>query len=112
MARQSDTLLAWLRDAHAMEQQAEQVLSSTANRIENYPELKARLESHCEQTRRRAELLRGCIEQHGSSTSAMKDTIAQVGGLVQAMSGLFVGDEVVVNGKLRFLRRCLDQARL
>ena len=41
MATVDERLNEWLRDAHAMEEQAEQMLSATASRIENYPELKA-----------------------------------------------------------------------
>uniref|UniRef100_UPI0024E04E45 DUF892 family protein n=1 Tax=Escherichia coli TaxID=562 RepID=UPI0024E04E45 len=36
----------WLRDAHAMEKQAESMLESMASRIDNYPELRARIEQH------------------------------------------------------------------
>mgnify|MGYP002716823196 CR=1 FL=1 len=36
-------LLDWLRDAHAMEQQAEKMLKAQAERLEHYPELKARI---------------------------------------------------------------------
>jgi ferritin-like metal-binding protein YciE len=87
--------LDWLRNAHAMEQQGEQMLSGTASRIENYPELKAQLERHLDQTRRHAEMVRGCIERRGSSTSTTKDTAAQMVGIGQYLSGFFVGDEVV-----------------
>jgi ferritin-like metal-binding protein YciE len=73
-SKSGEMLIDWLRDAHAMEKQAEQMLSNTARRIENYPELKARLERHLDQTRRQADLVRSCIERLG---------------------GLFVGDEVV-----------------
>ncbi len=41
-----ENVMDWLRDAHAMEVQAEQMLTSTAKRLENYPELKARIEQH------------------------------------------------------------------
>ena len=34
----------WLRDAHAMEKQAESMLESMASRIDNYPDLRARIE--------------------------------------------------------------------
>ncbi|MBK5960204.1 hypothetical protein CCR97_18640 [Rhodoplanes elegans] len=44
------TLLDWLRDAHAMEKHAEQMLSNTASRLEHYPELRAKIERHLEQT--------------------------------------------------------------
>ncbi len=94
-SRLEDTLTEWLRDAHAMERQAEQVLEQTARRIEDYPELRARLEHHLQQTRRHADLVRACIERHDASTSAIKDTAASMLGFAQAASGLFVGDEVV-----------------
>jgi ferritin-like metal-binding protein YciE len=71
------------------------MLSSQAQRIENYPKLKAQIEKHLGETRRQAELLRGCIERHGSSTSMIKDTAAKMVALGQGLSGLFVGDEVV-----------------
>lgn len=90
-----EMLLTWLRDAHAMEEQAEKMLSSTAARIENYPELKAKLEAHCEETREQARLVRGCIEQLGGDTSAMKDMAGKATAMFQGLSGIFVSDEIV-----------------
>jgi ferritin-like metal-binding protein YciE len=95
MASAKERLLQWLRDAHAMEEQAEQMLSSQAKRLENYPELRARIEQHLQETRRQAERVRGCIERHGSSKSAIKDMTGKVVAVGQGLSGLFVGDEVV-----------------
>ena len=95
VSKSEKLLIVWLRDAHAMEKQAEQVLSTTASRIENYPELKAQLEGHLEQTRRHADLIHGCLKRHHGGTSSLKDTAARMVGLTQAMSGLFVGDEIV-----------------
>lgn len=43
----------WLRDAHAMEKQAESMLESMASRIDNYPELRARIEQHLIETKNR-----------------------------------------------------------
>ena len=41
-----DNLLDWLRDAHAMEQQAENMLTSQVERLEHYPQLRARIQQH------------------------------------------------------------------
>lgn len=90
-----EMLLTWLRDAHAMEEQAEKMLSSTAARIENYPELKAKLEAHCEETREQARLVRGCIERLGGDTSTLKDMAGKATAMFQGMSGMFVSDEIV-----------------
>jgi ferritin-like metal-binding protein YciE len=95
MASAEERLMEWLRDAHAAEEQAETMLSGMARRIENYPDLKARIEQHIGETQREAELVRGCIERRGGSTSTIKDASAKMVGLGQAMSGMFVGDEVM-----------------
>ena len=50
-SKSEELLVDWLRDAHAMEKHAEQVLSNSASRIENYPELKAQIERHLQETR-------------------------------------------------------------
>jgi ferritin-like metal-binding protein YciE len=95
LSKSEKLLIIWLRDAHAMEKQAEQVLSKTASRIENYPELKAQLERHLEQTRRQADLIQGCLKRYDGGSSTLKDTAARTVGFIQARSGLFVGDEIV-----------------
>lgn len=57
MTNPKDHVLSWLKDAHAAEEQAITMLSSLAQRIENYPELKARIEQHVEETERQAEAI-------------------------------------------------------
>lgn len=73
MADPKDNLLDWLRDAHAMEQQAEQMLKGQASRLEHYPKLKARIEQHIAETQQQRELLEGCISRLGGSPSVLKD---------------------------------------
>lgn len=90
-----ENLRDWLRDAHAMEEQAITMLSKTADRLENYPELRAKLELHCEQTREQSRLIRGCLERLGDDPSSFKDATAKFMATMQAMSGMFVTDEVV-----------------
>ena len=43
MATPEERLMQWLRDAHAAEEQAE---TGMADRLENYPKLKARIKKH------------------------------------------------------------------
>lgn len=93
--RSRRTLLIWLRDAHAMEEQAETMLTATAKRLENYPELHARIREHIEETRRQAAMVRSCIERLGGDTSTIKDTAAKMMAMAQGLSGMFVSDEVV-----------------
>lgn len=95
MSDPKENLLDWLRDAHAMEEQAEQMLTRLADRIENYPELKSRIERHIEETRRQAGVVRQCIKRCGGDTSTLKDFAGKLMAFGQGMSGLFVSDEVV-----------------
>ncbi len=96
MAKNSgDWLLPWLRDAHAMEMQAETMLQSQARRIEHYPELKARIERHIQETRHQAELIKGCIERRGGSPSTTKDMAGKFTAMMQGLGGVVAHDEVV-----------------
>ena len=95
MTNAEDRLLDWLRDAHAAEKQAEQMLSGMAGRLENYPDLRARIQQHIDETKRQAADLEACIKSRGGSTSALKDTGASLMGMGQAISGMFVSDEVL-----------------
>lgn len=95
MTRAEENLMDWLRDAHAMEEQAEKMLSATAQRLDHYPELKARINQHLEETRIQAKLVRGCIERRGGDTSTTKDVLAKMVAMGQGLSGMFVSDEVV-----------------
>ncbi|WAJ35492.1 ferritin-like domain-containing protein [Pseudomonas sp. GOM7] len=95
MATPQEHLLDWLKDAHAMEQQAEKMLSAQAERLEHYPQLRGRIEQHIEETRGQRELLESCLQRLGSSASTFKDLSAKVMAFGQAMAGMTVSDEVV-----------------
>ena len=87
--------LAWLRDAHAMEEQALTMMKGMLSRLENYPVLCARMEQHITETERQAEALRKLLEGRDSGTSVMKDALGKATAFGQAMSGMFADDEVV-----------------
>ncbi len=59
-SRASKHLMDWLRDAHAMEEQAETMLNSMLSRVEHYPELHQRIQQHIEETRTQQSLVRQC----------------------------------------------------
>lgn len=94
-AVKKERLLAWLHDAHGMEVQAEALLKGQANRVAHYPQLKARIEQHIEETRVQAGLLEGCIDRLGGSTSSVKDLSGKLMAMGQTIGGLMAGDEVV-----------------
>jgi len=88
-------LLAWLRDAHAMEEQAETLLTSQISRLKHYPDLRRKLEEHLEETKRQAKLVDDCIQRLGGDSSAVKDAMGKMVAIGQGLSGLFVDDEVI-----------------
>lgn len=90
-----ESLIDWLRDAHAMEQQAATVMQTHADRIQHYPEFKRLLEVNAEESRLQSDRLRLCIESLGGSTSIIKDVTGKLIGLAQTISGYFAEDEVV-----------------
>ena len=90
-----ENLMNWLRDAHAMEQQAETMLNSQSSRLEHYPVLKDRIDQHIRETQGQQQRLETCIERLGGSPSAIKDMGGKVMAFAQGMSGMAMSDEVV-----------------
>lgn len=88
-------LLDWLRDAHAMEEQAETMLKGMEGRLEHYPELRTRIAQHIQETHHQAERLRHCIQDLGGDTSLLKDWTGKVMATMQGFSGAMATDEVV-----------------
>jgi ferritin-like metal-binding protein YciE len=78
-----------------MEEQAVTMLTSLASRTGDYPDVKARIESHLGKTKRQAEALEQCIKRRGGDTSTLKDLAGKVIAFGQGMSGMFVDDEIV-----------------
>ncbi|GGZ08208.1 ferritin-like domain-containing protein [Pseudoduganella plicata] len=91
----NENLNDWLRDAHAMEQQAEKMLTAQAERLEHYPELKARIIQHIEETRGQQGLLDEAMARRGVSNSIIKDLGGKLMAFGQAVGGMTVSDEVV-----------------
>ncbi len=84
MASAEERFMEGLRDAHAMEEQSEQMLETTSSRLDNYPELRAWFEAHRAVSRRHADRVRQCIERRDGSRSAIKDTAAKLTALSRA----------------------------
>lgn len=91
----NDNLNDWLRDAHAMEQQAEKMLHAQAERLEHYPALRARIIEHLEETRWQQTILDQCLAQRGISHSVVKDLGGKLLAFGQAVGGMTASDEVV-----------------
>lgn len=95
MATPQENLLDWLRDAHAMEQQAEKMLKAQSERLEHYPQLKARIDQHIQETLGQQKLVDECITRLGGSSSTLKDIAGKLMAFGQALGGSMMTDEVI-----------------
>ena len=85
----------WLRDAHAMEKQAESMLESMASRIDNYPDVRARIEQHISETKHQITLLEEILDRNDISRSVLKDSMSKMMAFGQSMGGMAASDEIV-----------------
>ncbi|MGF9692403.1 MULTISPECIES: ferritin-like domain-containing protein [unclassified Rhizobium] len=95
MTHSADHFLAWLRDAHAMEVHAIALLRTQIGRIENYPELRARLEDHLVQTEAQAQALQQLLDRQPGGGSMLKNVAGRLSATAQGVTSLLSGDEVV-----------------
>jgi len=86
-----------LQNAHAMETQAIQLLTRQVERLENYPELEARMREHLEESKsqraRLEEVLHGLEENY----SALKEAALGIGGNFAALAHVAASDEILKN---------------
>ena len=86
-----------LRNAHAMENQAHEMLERQVDRMGDYPELQARLRDHLRETKEQLKRLEQCLSGLGETTSTMKDTVMAFGANIAAMGHAIAPDEVLKN---------------
>lgn len=98
MEQTRETFLEWIRDAHAAEKQALTMLGTQAERIENYPALRARIEQHRQETEGQVKALDDLLERYSSGSSMVKDATGRMMAFAQGMSGALASDEVVKGG--------------
>src|SRR3954469_24141577 len=92
-----DTFVVGLRNAHAMEVQARELMERQSERLDEYPEVKAKLAGHLQETNEQLKRLERCLEACGESTSTLKDTAQSVLANMQAMAHATAGDEILKN---------------
>lgn len=90
-----ETLVAGLRNAHALEKQAITVLGSQLDLLTEFPALHARVTEHVTETRDQARRLEAGLEACGASTSILKDALLSVVGLGQSSVQGFADDAVL-----------------
>jgi ferritin-like metal-binding protein YciE len=86
-----------LRNAHAMETQARELMERQSERLDEYPEVKTKLTAHLQETNEQLKRLEQCLEACGETTSALKDTAQSIMANAMAMTHAMAGDEILKN---------------
>lgn len=92
-----DILVEGLTNAYALEGQALEITQRQVERLEHYPELRARIQQHVEETRQQQATVEQCLSRLGSSPSSFKEMSMKLMGNLQAMAHGMAGDEVLKN---------------
>ena len=86
-----------LKNAHAVEKEALQVMQRQVDRIKHYPDVIKRLRDHIKETEEQVERLEKILERHEESNSAFKDMVTQFMGNAAAVAHSVAGDEILKN---------------
>jgi ferritin-like metal-binding protein YciE len=97
MTNGREHLLDWLRDAHAMEQAAIDILERQESRIESYPDMQRKVREHLETTRRQADRLEETISSLDGDTSLLKQSAARLMGNMSVLMNAAASDEIIKN---------------
>ncbi len=100
--RANSVFVTGLQNAHALENQALELMNRQVERIENYPEIKAKLEQHIQETHTQIERLEKILEGLGESRSVLKDNALSLTGNLAAITHAFTQDEIVKNSIANF----------
>lgn len=92
-----DIFVVGLRNAHAMETQARELMERQSERLDEYPEVKAKVAAHLQETNEQLKRLEQCLDACGETTSSLKDTAQSIGANVLAMAHSTAGDEILKN---------------
>jgi ferritin-like metal-binding protein YciE len=88
------TVSLWLRDAHAMESQSVQMLTSQLPSLVGFPEVHRSIKAHAELSREQRERLGSRIMELGQVSSVLRDSLAMALGLTAPMMIAALPDNV------------------
>lgn len=99
-----------LRNAHALETQAIEIMQRQVERLESYPEMKAGLQRHIQESEGQQQRVDQILSRHGSSPSTLKDAVTGLMGNLAAIGHAFTSDEVIKNSFANFAFEHFEQA--
>ena len=86
-----------LRNAHALEQQATQLMERQIERYERYPEMSQRLQQHLRETEQQIARLEELMHGMGTERSVLKDWATSIIGNIAAIGHSIMPDEILKN---------------
>jgi ferritin-like metal-binding protein YciE len=92
-----DTLIVGLRNAYGLEGQALSTMENVHSRLEHYPQLKAAVGQHIEETKRQQQMMEQLLGRFGESPSTIKEMAMKLAGNLQSMFHASASDEVLKN---------------
>src|SRR5215210_1589447 len=92
-----DTYISGLKNAHALEKQAIQLMERQVERIENYPEVEQLLRAHIRETEGQIRRLDEILHSFGEDRSLLKDLATQFTGNMAAIGHAVMPDEILKN---------------
>lgn len=92
-----DIFIVGLRNAHAMEVQARELMERQSERLDDYPEIKAKMAEHLGETNQQIKRLDRCLGMCGESSSMIKDAAQSVMANSMAIAHTMAGDEILKN---------------
>jgi ferritin-like metal-binding protein YciE len=92
-----ETLITWLRDAHAMEAAKVNNLDNQIDKFEHMPQLRDRFRLNQQAARQHSDELERCLKTLGSDPSTLKDAVMKFAGVVQPYVSAGASDDPLKN---------------
>jgi ferritin-like metal-binding protein YciE len=86
-----------VKNAHALEKEARQLLERQIERVTNYPEMEQMLRRHLDETNRQEERIDQILHELGEDRSLLKDWVTQLMGNAAAVAHVPMADEILKN---------------
>lgn len=92
-----ETFVTGLKNAHALEHQALNLMDRQIEHLANYADVESQLRMHRGETERQIERLETILSGLGESPSALKDVAMSFSGSMAALAHVFAPDEILKN---------------
>ncbi|MGH7057879.1 MAG: DUF892 family protein, partial [Acetobacteraceae bacterium] len=93
--RAREVYVTGLRNMHAVENQAIEMMERLSSRLESYPEITRHLNQHLTESKEEERRLEELLRSLGTSESMVKDTVLSFAGNMAAMGHAGAADEVL-----------------